>query len=260
MIEPLLALPSHLRERLVNALEAGHLSPPYPEAAIRQLLGAGADCASLSALLDDLDGRGVGGQAVVFAINLADRALAGVRRPDLVWSGPEVQGLHARDTRRVYEELVAGAERSLWICAYTYYDGPKAFESLARRMDQTPDLQATLLLNIQRRRDDQSARDDLVWNFAQRLWKKDWPGERYPEVFYDPRSLELDGPEGVLHAKAIIADDDSAFVTSANLTEAAFDRNIEVGVLARDHALASSLSKHFRVLIERGLLLPLPAT
>jgi phosphatidylserine/phosphatidylglycerophosphate/cardiolipin synthase-like enzyme len=126
-------------------------------------------------------------------------------------------------------------------------------------MDQAPDLQATLLLNIQRRRDDQSASDELVRKFAERLWKKDWPGERNPDVFYDPRSLELEGPEGVLHAKAIIADDESAFVTSANLTEAAFDRNIEVGVLARDRALAASLSKHFRVLIERGLLLPLPA-
>ena len=259
MIEPLLALPAHLRERLVRALEAGHLAPPYPAAAIRQLLGAGVDCAALSALLRDLDGRGVGGPAVVFAINLADRALAGVPRPALVWSGPEVPGLHARDTRRVYEELVAGAERSLWICAYTYYDGPKAFESLARRMHETPGLQATLLLNIQRRRDVQSPSDELVQRFAERLWKKDWPGERQPDVFYDPQSLELDGPEGVLHAKAIIADDESAFVTSANLTEAAFDRNIEVGVLARDRALAASLSKHFRVLIERGLLLPLPA-
>lgn len=259
MIEPLLALPAHLRERLVRALDAGHLAPPYREGAIRQLLGTGADCAALSALLGELGGRGIDGSAVGFAINIADRAVADVPRPDLVWSGPEVPGLHARDTRRVYEELVAGAESTLWICAYTYYDGPKAFESLARRMDETPGLQATLLLNIQRRREDHSPSDELVRRFAERLWKKDWPGERHPDVFYDPRSLEHDGPEGVLHAKAIIADEESAFVTSANLTEAAFDRNIEVGVLARDHALATSLSKHFRVLIERGLLLPLPA-
>ncbi len=34
-------------------------------------------------------------------------------RPDLVWSGPEVPGLHARDTRRVYEELLGSAERTL---------------------------------------------------------------------------------------------------------------------------------------------------
>jgi phosphatidylserine/phosphatidylglycerophosphate/cardiolipin synthase-like enzyme len=47
-------------------------------------------------------------------------------------------------------------------------------------------------------------------------------------------------------------------VTSANLTEAALDRNIELGLLVRDRALALSISSHFRGLIERGLLRPLP--
>ena len=69
----------------------------------------------------------------------------------------------------------------------------------------------------------------------------------------------LTRPGGILHAKAVIADDEAAFVTSANLTEAAFDRNIEVGVLTRDRALAASLARHFGTLIERGLLLPLPS-
>ena len=50
----------------------------------------------------------------------------------------------------------------------------------------------------------------------------------------------------------------TAVVTSANLTEAALDRNIEVGLLVRDRALAASVSSHFRGLIERGLLNPLP--
>ena len=48
---------------------------------------------------------------------------------------------------------------------------------------------------------------------------------------YDPRALELDGAGGVLHAKAVVADDEAVFVTSANLTEATLDRNIEVGLL-----------------------------
>jgi hypothetical protein len=47
-------------------------------------------------------------------------------------------------------------------------------------------------------------------------------------------------------------------VTSANLTEAALDRTIELGQLVRDRALAASVSRHFTVLIERGLLRPLP--
>jgi len=66
-------------------------------------------------------------------------------------------------------------------------------------------------------------------------------------VYYDPRALELDGPGGVLHAKAIVADDEVVFVTSANLTEAALNRIIEVGLLVRDRAMAATLSSHFRV-------------
>jgi phosphatidylserine/phosphatidylglycerophosphate/cardiolipin synthase-like enzyme len=64
----------------------------------------------------------------------------------------------------------------------------------------------------------------------------------------------------VLHAKAVVADDEAVFVTSANLTEAAFDRNIELGLLVRDRALALSIVSHFQVLIARELLRPLPAS
>src|SRR5881394_2700486 len=110
MIEPLLELPAHLRERLTRALETGQVGPPYAEVAVRNAL-AGADVASrVCEVLTRLNERGVAGSAVAFALDLAGQTAAGVVRPDLVWSGPEVPGLHARDTRRVYEELVAGAE------------------------------------------------------------------------------------------------------------------------------------------------------
>ena len=49
-----------------------------------------------------------------------------------------------------------------------------------------------------------------------------------------------------------------AALTSANLTEAALDRNIEVGLLVRDRALAATVSSHFRGLIDRKLLSLLP--
>lgn len=84
-------------------------------------------------------------------------------------------------------------------------------------------------------------------------------------VFFDgPKAFatfahRMEAVPGVLHAKAVVADDETVFVTSANLTEAALDRNIEVGLLVRDRALAASVSTHFRGLIDRGLLHPLPA-
>ncbi|MCH8994860.1 MAG: phospholipase, partial [Chloroflexi bacterium] len=110
----------------------------------------------------------------------------------------------------------------------------------------------------QRKRGDTTAADQLVRKFTDRFWGTDWPGSSKPDVYYDPRSLEKDGPGGVLHAKVIVADDLAVFVTSANLTEAALDRNIEVGLLLRDAAVAASVSTHFQGLIDRGLLHPLP--
>ena len=118
--------------------------------------------------------------------------------------------------------------------------------------------QVTLLLNIQRKKGDTTAADGLVRKFADRFWGTDWPGSTRPRVYYDPRSLEPAGPKGVLHAKAVVADEEAVFITSANLTEAALDRNIEIGLLVRDRALAASVSSHFRGLIDRGLLHPLP--
>jgi phosphatidylserine/phosphatidylglycerophosphate/cardiolipin synthase-like enzyme len=100
-----------------------------------------------------------------------------------------------------------------------------------------------------------------VRRFADHFWKTDWPGSARPRVvYYDPRALEQDGPGGVLHAKGVVTDDGVVFVTSANLTDAALDRNIEVGLLVRDRALAASVSSHFRGLIDRGLLHSLPMT
>jgi len=55
-------------------------------------------------------------------------------------------------------------------------------------------------------------------------------------------------------------DDSAAFVTSANLTEAAFDRNLELGVLSRDRTLAAGLARHFRLLIDQERLLALPSS
>lgn len=201
---------------------------------------------------------GLSGSAAAAWLRSMNGLHASAPRTDLVWSGPEVPGLHARDTRRVYEELLGSAERSLWVSTYAFFDGPKAFGVLARRMETAAGLQVTLLLNIQRKRGDTTAAEQLVRRFADRFWRDEWPGSARPRVFYDPRALELDGPGGVLHAKAVVSDDDTVFVTSANLTEAAFERNIELGLLVRDRALAGSIVAHFRGLIERGLLNVLP--
>ena len=227
-------------------------------ASLRSVLGIGEGIEDVGGALLELERMGISGPAAAAWIRAVEEAASRTPRPDLVWSGPEVPGLYARDTRRVYEELLGSAERTVWASTYAFFDGPRAFEVLARRMDARSELRVTLLLNIQRKRGDTTAAEQLVRRFADRFWATDWPGSSRPSVFYDPRALESEGPAGVLHAKALVVDDEAVFVTSANLTEAALDRNIEVGLLVRDRALALTLSSHYRGLIDRGLLRPLP--
>ena len=259
MIEILFDLSSHERTRLATALETGLLASPYSEASLRSV-GIGGSFNAVVAALTELETLGVSGSMATAWLRKLERAVGRAPSVDLVWSGPEVPGLHARDTRRVYEELLGSAERSVWASTYAFFDGPRAFEVLARRMDARPALQVTLLLNIQRKWGDTTASDHLVRAFADRFWNRDWPGTARPSVFYAPRALEADRSGGVLHAKAVVVDGESVFVTSANLTEAAFDRNIELGLLVRDRALATSMTAHFATLIEKGLLSTLPTT
>jgi len=65
-----------------------------------------------------------------------------------------------------------------------------------------------------------------------------------------PEAASGPQPEGT-HAKVVVIDRREAFITSANRTEAAQQRDIEVGVLLRDPATAMRLAEYFDGL-ERG--------
>ena len=257
MIDALLALPAHVRNRLSTALESGLLSLPCSEMAVRSTVG-GTHWEPILDVLREWDRMGVSSEAGVAWLRSLERTAERTPMPDFVWTGPEVVGLHARDTRRVYGELLSSAKRSIWASTYAFFDGRRAFATLAERMDSTPGLQVTLLLNINRGPGDTSTAASLVHRFAERFWTEEWPGKAHPRVYYDPRSVEIGGPGAVLHAKAVVADEESVFITSANLTEAAMDRNIELGLLVRDRTLAATTLMHFRTLIEKNLLRSLP--
>ena len=63
-----------------------------------------------------------------------------------------------------------------------------------------------------------------------------------------------------LHAKCVVIDGSEALVTSANFTEAAQVRNIELGLHVGSPAVASQIEDHFHSLIRNGHLerIPLP--
>jgi phosphatidylserine/phosphatidylglycerophosphate/cardiolipin synthase-like enzyme len=133
------------------------------------------------------------------------------------------------------------------------------FRELADRMDRVPGLQVHMFLDVQRPPHDLSSPPELVRTFGERFVQKEWPGDRLPKIYYDPRSLETDrAKRASLHAKCVVVDREQAFVSSANFTEAAQTRNIEVGVLLRSPPFARRLVEHFETLAALQILQPIP--
>ena len=76
--------------------------------------------------------------------------------------------------------------------------------------------------------------------------------QRLDNNFAPPSVDQHDAPGAVVH------DNEQLFVTSANLTPNALDRNIEAGLLVRDRTW-QALASHFQRLFDTGLVVPLPA-
>jgi phosphatidylserine/phosphatidylglycerophosphate/cardiolipin synthase-like enzyme len=180
---------------------------------------------------------------------------------ELVWSGPEVPGAYSRDTGVVASELVRSAKRSVLLSTYVVTQGRQVFKPLAERMAQLPDLRVRLFLNVDRPYRSEKPDHQLLKEFCDAFRREQWPGERLPEVFYDPRALAHDsGPRAALHAKCIVIDEAIAFVTSANFTIAAQARNLEAGVVVRSASFAKALIAQFETLVAAGQLRRLPGS
>jgi len=249
---------SDLRE-LVAALRARRLTAPYTAMNVERPI-AGPIAADVAAALQRLADRGFAAEQLAIALDLLaqDRA----RTPkledmlDLVTTGPEAAGVTNRDTSVVVRELFAGAQRFVLVAGYAVYQGRDVFRALADRMAERPDLNVRMFLDVQRGPGDTSMASEVLKRFAERFTNREWPADRpVPQVFYDPRSLDLEaGKRACLHAKCVVVDGEAVFISSANFTEAAQERNVEVGLLVRSCRLAGQIVLHFDSLLAGGLL------
>ncbi len=248
---------------LAGALEGGRLMPPFGRSQLRGHVpdeNLGEMRAELRRLSDD--GMTPGKVALVLRLLAEERAAgqAVADRVELVWSGLEVMPGASRSTAIVVQELFREARESVLIASYALDSGAKAeilFGPLAARMDNEPALHVRLCVNIHREYGDKTADAVLVREFSESFRGQIWPGDRLPEVYYDPRSLSAERKvRACLHAKCIVIDEARALITSANFTEAAHERNIEAGTVITDVVLARGLKAQFDTLVDHGILAP----
>jgi phosphatidylserine/phosphatidylglycerophosphate/cardiolipin synthase-like enzyme len=243
---------------LCGALRSGRLHEPFSAVSLQRYCPV-AQAVEVASCLQQLHDEGMKPQHLAL---LAESVLRGRNRApqqadqvDLVWTGPETLGVTNRDTAVVVRELFGSAEHEVLVAGFAVYQGRSIFKRLAERMEERPGLRVRLFLEVQRHPTDTSLPEELVRRFAERFGTQEWPGERLPELYYDPRSLDREAVRrSSLPAKCIVVDRQVAFVTSANFTEAAQTRNIEVGALIRSERFAVTLAQHFEALADAGIL------
>jgi hypothetical protein len=254
------AVPPAVLLGLAGALKTGQLSPPYTSFSVRRCI----ECdEAIVAVIQALGTRLPAPADLALVLELAAAAAEGAslakRTIELVWTGPEDSVAFSRDTAVVVSELFRGAERSVLVSGFALYQGRKVFRDLAANLDANPSLDVRLFLNVGRTGNDTSTEQVLLGAFADRIRTQEWPGERLPAVYYDPRALApTPSDRAVLHAKCVVVDDARALVTSANLTTAAQEKNIEAGVLIQDAGFAMQLRHQFDALIDGRRLRRLP--
>lgn len=245
-------------QTLIAGLRSRRIAAPYSELQLSRVLAPGL-IQTVATGLAEFESRGFTSDQIVAVLELLDKDRNAGRAKelqiDLVTSGPEAPGISNRDTSVVVRELFAHAQKSVLVVGYAIYQGQRVFEALAKRMEEIPDMEVQLFLNISRPDRDTTASEILVSRYAQRFRDSQWPsGCRLPEVYYDPRSVADEEPvRSSLHAKCVVVDAEHVFVSSANFTEAGQQRNIEVGLNIRSEWLAQRLIRHFKLLHEHGL-------
>jgi phosphatidylserine/phosphatidylglycerophosphate/cardiolipin synthase-like enzyme len=219
-------LPEGQRDKLVAALRSG--DGPSPLTKHQALaVSAGPDFAAMVGRLfrrwekeQDVSAPGLA-LAVETAGQACDRDRDRSVRP--VWTGPDA-GQPVRLTASVMAELIDAAHRQLLVISFAAYKIPQVLAGLEAAA------QRGVIVDIVLETAEDSGGGlsfDQLPAFARldrvRVWH--WPADKRPQA------------GGSLHAKAIVADDELALVTSANLTGHALANNIELGLLARDRAL-----------------------
>jgi cardiolipin synthase len=214
-------------------------TPAYAEAA-RQLLEAWASA------------DGVTGQAVSLALEAASIAAEREREEqsiEIVWTGPQTPEVPLRLTREVLIDVIRAAQRSLIVVSFAAYKVEVVVQELAKAVERSVDVRLIL-------ESDQAGGGTLTFGasgaFAalrRAVSFYVWPTEKRPV---------LERGRAALHAKAAIADDHTAFVTSANLTGHAIAENMELGLLIRGGPVPRRLAAHFRQLLATGTLERLP--
>jgi|SRR6266850_640788 len=166
---------------------------------------------------------------------------------ELLWSGPSpANRVPARRIDQVLYDLISGAKREILLVTFAAYKIKLLTDALIAASRR--DVSIRLVLEFEEASQNQLAMDAL------RAFPPDLIARA--EIYFWPlamRECNEFGKPGKLHAKAAVIDE-QALLSSANLTDDAFTRNLEIGALFVGGEIPRRLRDHFEQLIFAGTL------
>jgi len=161
---------------------------------------------------------------------------------ELVWTGPTTRFVPTRRTDQVLLELIEGARNNLFLVSFVAYSIPSVAAALNSASSRGVSVRFLLEASLEQ---GGSLNIDPIANVRATVPEA--------EIFTWTRRS---GPfaDGKVHAKLALSDIKSVFVTSANLTGYALERNMEAGVLISGGRVPRTLKEHLDSLIHTGVI------
>ncbi|HNK39147.1 MAG TPA: DISARM system phospholipase D-like protein DrmC, partial [Microthrixaceae bacterium] len=177
------------------------------------------------------------GAALAVALDSVQAAqrVADVPEVEVVVTGPDSPAAPVRLTSEVVRQLIDQATQRVTLVSYAAYRMASVISALDAAVARGVNVNLIL-----------ESAENLEGGGGAHAYAKyrtyQWPPDR------------REPPDAKLHAKAVIIDNRDVLLTSANMTNAAYDKNIELGVLCRGGGVARQVQAHFDALIARGVL------
>ena len=155
---------------------------------------------------------------------------------ELVWTGPSSKLVPTRKTEQALLQVINAAKSRLFITSFVAYDVAPIMRALASSINRGIDI--SMLLEASDKQGG-GVSIDALGNMKSALpTAKIFTWSNKEDTFYG----------GKVHAKVAVADYNFCFISSANLTGHAMERNMEAGVLVRGGAIPRQLHEHLEAL------------
>ena len=164
----------------------------------------------------------------------------------MVWTGPNTGLVASRSTYQVLLDVINSAESKLFMTSFVAYKIDKVMKALENALEKGVKVEILLELST---KEGGKVDADSIKTFKQSLP----PADIYT---WRPANDSEGNWAGAVHAKCAVADGKMAFITSANLTSAALEKNMELGVLFRGGSIPDKLSRHLEALVATGVIVP----